>query len=97
MTYFQRRSAKQHQHRYFVDLDTHDTVCLCGKLHGSKKAAPGKYNAPTTIYKICGQTQDLKDLWSKICGQKICGQRFVVRRDWNFARSGEPGTTFLKF
>jgi hypothetical protein len=22
---------------------------------------------------------------------------FVVRRDWNFARSGEPATTFLKF
>jgi hypothetical protein len=29
-----------------------------------------------------------RDLWSK---------RFVVRRDWNFARSGEPATTFLKF
>jgi hypothetical protein len=24
-------------------------------------------------------------------------RRFVVRRDWNFARSGEPATTFLKF
>lgn len=50
MTYFQRRSAKQHQHRYFVDLDTHDALCLCGKVRGSKKAAPGKYNAQTTIY-----------------------------------------------
>jgi hypothetical protein len=25
-----------------------------------------------------------------------CG-RFVVRRDWNFAGSGKPATTFLKF
>jgi hypothetical protein len=38
-----------------------------------------------------------------ICGRfvvKICGEtglelrRFVVRRDWNFARSGKPGRHF---
>jgi hypothetical protein len=34
----------------------------------------------------------LKDLWSK-----DLWSRFVVRRDWNFARSAEPATTLLKF
>jgi hypothetical protein len=50
MTYLQRRFAKKHSHRYFVDLNTGDAVCLCGKVRGSKKAAPGKYNAIRTIY-----------------------------------------------
>ena len=50
MTYLQRRFPKQHQHKYFVDSDTNDAVCLCGKVRGSKKAAPGKYNATRTIY-----------------------------------------------
>lgn len=45
MTYLQRQFAKKHQHRYFVDTDTNDAVCLCGKVRGSKKATPGKYNA----------------------------------------------------
>jgi hypothetical protein len=45
MTYFQRRGAKGHQHRYFVDSETNDAVCLCGKVRGSKKAAAGKYHA----------------------------------------------------
>lgn len=50
MTYTQRRFSKQHQHRYFVDSDSGDAVCLCGKVRGSKKVAPGKYNATRTIY-----------------------------------------------
>ena len=32
---------------------------------------------------------DVRDLWSD--------ERFVVRWDWNFAGSGKPATTFLKF
>lgn len=56
--YFQRRQAKQHTHRYFVDSETSDAVCLCGKVRGSKKAAPGKYNAIRCEYN--GFTYDSK-------------------------------------
>jgi hypothetical protein len=45
MTCFQRRGAKGHQHKYFVDANTGDAVCLCGKVRGSKKATQGKYHA----------------------------------------------------
>jgi hypothetical protein len=48
--YIQRRFAKKHTHRYFVDLDTNDAVCLCGKVRGTKKATPGKYNAIRSVY-----------------------------------------------
>lgn len=50
MTYIQRRFAKGHQHRYFVDSDTGDAVCLCGKVRGSARASPGKYRALRTEY-----------------------------------------------
>ncbi len=50
MTYLQRRFPKGHQHRYFVDSETSDAVCLCGKVRGSKNAAPGKYHAIRTEY-----------------------------------------------
>jgi hypothetical protein len=50
MTYLQRRFPKGHQHRYFVDTETNDAVCLCGKVRGSTKAAPGKYHALRTEY-----------------------------------------------
>lgn len=50
MSYLQRRKAKQHTHKYFVDLNTNDAVCLCGKVRGSKKAEPGKYNAIRCFY-----------------------------------------------
>ena len=45
MTFLQKRFGKTHSHRYFVDSATNDAVCLCGKVQGSKKATPGKYNA----------------------------------------------------
>jgi hypothetical protein len=49
--YRQTRFAKQHTHKYFVDLDTNDAVCLCGKVKGS---APGrgvnKYSNESCIY-----------------------------------------------
>lgn len=50
MTYLQRRFAKKHSHRYFVDLNTGDAVCLCGKVRGSKKAAKWKYNSTRCFY-----------------------------------------------
>jgi len=50
MTYSQSRFAKKHSHRYFGDSRTNDAVCLCGKVQGSKKAAPGKYNAVRSVY-----------------------------------------------
>ena len=46
---------------------------------------------------ICG-----RDLWSGICGQGFVvrdlwsDEGFVVRRDWNFARSGKPAAIFQK-
>jgi hypothetical protein len=48
--YLQRRFAKKHSHRYFVDADTHDAVCLCGKVKGSKPMKSNKYNAVTCHY-----------------------------------------------
>lgn len=50
MTHLQRRYPKGHQHRYFVDSETNDAVCLCGKVRGGKKAEPGKYHALRTEY-----------------------------------------------
>jgi hypothetical protein len=50
MTFIQRRLAKKHTHRYFVDSETNDAVCLCGKVRGSQKAKPGKYNAIRSVY-----------------------------------------------
>ena len=49
-TFIQRRFAKKHSHRYFVDSETNDAVCLCGKVRGSEKAAKGKYNAIRSVY-----------------------------------------------
>gem|GEM_PF-4878401 len=62
MTHLQRRFAKKHSHRYFVDKFTGDAVCLCGKVRGSKKATPGKYRAKScihngTIYDTRNQTK----------------------------------------
>ena len=50
MTYLQKRQAKKHAHRYFVDSETGDSVCLCGKVRGSERAAPNKYHAQTCAY-----------------------------------------------
>lgn len=50
MTYSQRRYPKGHPHRYFVDSETGDAVCLCGKVRGEARAAPGKYHALRTEY-----------------------------------------------
>ena len=49
MPYLQKPFNQKHQHRYFVDLDTHDTLCLCGKVRGSPKAKANKYHAKTTM------------------------------------------------
>jgi hypothetical protein len=48
--YLQRHFAKKHCHRYFVDSETNDAVCLCGKVRGTKRAEPGKYNAIRSVY-----------------------------------------------
>ncbi len=45
MTYIQRRFAKKHSHRYFVNSQTNDAECICGKVLGSKRAKPGQYTA----------------------------------------------------
>ena len=50
MTFLQRRFAKKHTHRCFVDSETNDAVCLCGKVRGSERAIPAKYNAIRTVY-----------------------------------------------
>ncbi len=50
MTYLQKLYPKGHQHRYFVDTETNDAICICGKVRGSKKSEPGKYHAIRTQY-----------------------------------------------
>lgn len=47
MTYFQNKH-KTHTHKYHVDLNTNDLICLCGKVQGDK--APSKYKNKSTIY-----------------------------------------------
>lgn len=54
MSYLQVKHPK-HFHRYFVDSDSNDAVCLCGKVKGKKvkdlpKNSPNKYHNRTTIY-----------------------------------------------
>ncbi len=56
--YLQIKHPK-HFHRYFVDSETRDAVCLCGKVLGAKKKDPSipsesKYHNKTCIYKGYG-------------------------------------------
>ncbi len=48
--YLQKRFAKKHSHKYFVDTNTNDAVCLCGKVKGSAPMASNKYHAKTCFY-----------------------------------------------
>jgi hypothetical protein len=50
MTFLQKRQPKHHSHRYFVDLNTGDAVCLCGRVRGAARVGKQKYNARTSIY-----------------------------------------------
>lgn len=54
MTYLQTKSQK-HFHKYFVDSETNDLVCLCGKVRGVKKndvrfPKESKFHNQTSIY-----------------------------------------------
>lgn len=40
---------KTHTHRYFIDSNTRELVCLCGQVRGEKKKH--KYNAKSCYYK----------------------------------------------
>ena len=40
MTYFQK-SQRSHAHRWFVDSNSGDSICLCGKLKGKKEMVTG--------------------------------------------------------
>jgi hypothetical protein len=48
MTYLEK-NFRQHAHRYFVDSETRDEVCLCGAIKGEKRRG-NKYNAKPTVY-----------------------------------------------
>jgi hypothetical protein len=53
MTYFQtRKPLGGHSHKYFVDSNTGDAICLCGRVQGSPKAKAreNKYHAKTCFY-----------------------------------------------
>lgn len=50
MTYIQKWQPKKHSHRYFINSETNDAICLCGKVQGSARVGKQKYNAKTTIY-----------------------------------------------
>lgn len=54
--YIQKRNPK-HFHRYFVDNETNDIICLCGKVRGAKKTdasslipKESKYHNQTSFY-----------------------------------------------
>jgi len=47
MTYFQQ-NRKAHEHRYFLDANSGESICLCGKVKGQKDSSGSKYhNIPT--------------------------------------------------
>ena len=49
--YFQKRQPKHHTHRYYVDSETGDAVCLCGKgAEKAQKRSKNKYHAKTCVY-----------------------------------------------
>lgn len=51
MTFFQQKQ-QNHQHRYFIDSETRDELCVCGKQKGKKLAKTGtnKFNARKTVH-----------------------------------------------
>lgn len=52
MTYFSSKQPK-HSHRYFLDANTQDMICLCGKVQGEKKGTEkgtNKYKAKRSNY-----------------------------------------------
>ncbi|SPF55148.1 hypothetical protein SBA4_6980006 [Candidatus Sulfopaludibacter sp. SbA4] len=57
-----------------MDTNTGDAVCLCGKVRGSKKAAPNKYPAKTCFYNgyvydsILEANTAMELDWRKKCG-----------------------------
>jgi hypothetical protein len=50
MTHLQIHQRRKHEHRYFVDSNTNEAVCLCGKVKGSARSGKNKYNATTCVY-----------------------------------------------
>lgn len=53
MPFFQTRGRKQsHAHKYIVDFNspTHELVCICGKVKGSKREPVAKYRNRHTLY-----------------------------------------------
>jgi Protein of unknown function (DUF1064) len=50
VTFFQSKQP-HHTHRFVIDADTQETVCLgCGKLKGKKDVRENKYRAKRTEY-----------------------------------------------
>ena len=43
---------ENHKHRYFIDSETRDELCMCGKLKGKKleKTGTNKFNARKTVH-----------------------------------------------
>jgi len=78
---------------------------MADMAHGSSWVQSGlspEFVLDAEITAICDSPHAIRSRYSRptpservSCARKA--RRFVVRRDWNFARSGEPATTFLKF
>lgn len=49
MTYIQKFKTK-HQHRYFVDANTGDKICLCGARQDGVTKKQSKYHNKSSIY-----------------------------------------------
>ena len=49
MTYF-KKYKRAHDHRYFIDANTGDHICLCGAKKGVKTRKPSKYHNKTQTY-----------------------------------------------
>lgn len=50
MTYLQIHRSPKHSHKYFVDFQTGDAVCLCGHVRGTRDPKPSKLNNTRTKY-----------------------------------------------
>lgn len=94
MTYLQFRKGSKHSHRYFVDSETGDSVCLCGKVRGSGKAPRGKYNAVRSeyegsIYDSKYEAQVAMELDWRLKGKQIAGWERQYKIEIRNPKTGE--------
>lgn len=79
MTYFQQ-NRKAHEHRYFLDANSGESICLCGKVKGQKDSSGSKYhNIPTEYNGIIYHSAFERDYAAELDNRK----RMSLIKDWD--------------